>query len=144
MDRRGLCQQAVRGRRGRSRPLIMLRFYTAICGPIITLRRKKVNAWTHCGWTQRQAANSTLQNIKLSKLYVLQKGMCYKKVRYTTVCITKWYSYKTVCFTNSTVGVTKQYVTKWYMLLNGTFFIPNYECTKRWISRTFVRPKPVP
>jgi hypothetical protein len=36
------------------------------------------------------------------------------------------------------VFVTKWYITKQYMLLNDTFFILYYECTKPRIIGTFV------
>jgi hypothetical protein len=77
----------------------------------------------------------------------LQNGTYYRKV-----CVIKRYFTQRYVLQNGTVtkqyvlqtvGDTKRYVTKQYMLLNGTFFIPYYECTKRWISRTFVRPKPL-
>ncbi len=68
------------------------------------------------------------KTIRVTKRYMLQNNMCK-----TTVGITKWFTYKTIC-------VTKWYITKQYMLLNYTLFILYYECTKPRIIGTFVWP----
>jgi hypothetical protein len=84
-----------------------------------------------------RSQNGTSQNGNVTKRFVLQKGRVTKRyvlqngTCYTTVRITKRYSYKTVC-------VTKQYVTKRYILQNVTFFLLYYECNIPRISWPFV------